>query len=156
MANVADPGPMLEMHDVQAMARAIGLAVTTLEIRQAEDIATVFEGLKARAEALYVCGDPLTNANRIRINTLALGTRLPTVHSVGVEGGGLISYGVSFAALFRRAAEMVDNILRGAKPADIPVEPPIKFDLIINLTTARALGLEIPPSLLARADEVIE
>jgi putative ABC transport system substrate-binding protein len=156
MANAADPGPMIEMREVQAMARALGLEVTTFEIRRAEDIAPVFEGLKGRAAALYVCGDPLTNANRIRINTLALGARLPTMLSVSVEGGGLISYGVSFPDLFRRAAEMVDKILRGAKPADIPVEQPTKFDLHINLTTAKALDLEIPPSLLARADAVIE
>jgi putative ABC transport system substrate-binding protein len=156
MANAADPGPMLEMREVQAMALTLGLEVTTFEIRRTEDIAPVFEGLKGRAAALYVCGDPLTNANRIRINTLALGARLPTMLSFGIEGGGLISYGVNFQDLFRRAAEMVDKIFRGAKPADIPVEQPTKFDFIINLATAKALGLEIPPILLARADEVIE
>jgi putative ABC transport system substrate-binding protein len=158
MANVADPGPMLEMREVQAMARALGLKVTTFEIRRTEDIAPAFERLKGHTEALYVCGDPLTNANRIRINTLALGARLPTMHSFReyVEGGGLISYGVSFPDLFRRAADYVDKILRGAKPADLPVEQPTKFNLVINLITARALGLSLPPQLLARADEVIE
>ena len=102
--------------------------------------------------------DPLVNTHRIRINTLALGARLPTMHGAReyVEAGGLMSYGPNFPDLFRRAADFVDKILRGAKPADIPVEQPTKFDLVINLTTAKALGLEVPPTLLARADEVIE
>ena len=102
--------------------------------------------------------DPLVNTNRIRINTLALGARLPTMHGIReyVEAGGLMSYGPNFPDLFRRAADYVDKILRGAKPADIPVEQPTKFDLVINLTTAKALGLDVPPTLLARADEVIE
>ena len=98
------------------------------------------------------------NTNRIRINTLALGARLPTMHGFreAVEAGGLIFYGPSFADLFRRAADYVDKILRGTKPGDIPVEQPTKYDLIVNLITAQALGIEIPPTLLARADEVIE
>ena len=98
------------------------------------------------------------NANRVRINTLALGLRLPTMHGYReyVEAGGLISYGPNIPNLFQRAAEFVDKILRGAKPADIPVEQPTKFDLVINLTTAKALGLTIPESFLLRADEVIE
>ena len=102
--------------------------------------------------------DPLVITNRIRINTLALGARLPTMHGLReyVEAGGLMSYGPNFPDLFRRAADYVDKILRGAKPADIPVEQPTKFDLVINLTTAKALGLTVPPTLLARADEVIE
>ena len=104
------------------------------------------------------CADPLVNTNRIRINTLALGARLPTMHGAReyVEAGGLMSYGPNFPDLFRRAADYVDKILRGAKPADLPVEQPTKFDLVINLTTAKALGLDVPPTLLARADEVIE
>ena len=103
-------------------------------------------------------GDPLANTNRVRINTLALGARLPTISGVReyVEAGGLMSYGPNFPDLFRRAADYVDKILRGAKPGDIPVEQPTKFDLVINLTTAKALGLDVPPTLLARADEVIE
>ena len=107
---------------------------------------------------LYVCGDPLVNANRIRINSLALGARLPTMHGSRdyVEAGGLISYGPNTPNQFRRAADYVDKILRGAKPGDIPVEQPTKFDLVVNLTTARVLGIDIPPTLLARADEVIE
>ena len=128
------------------------------EIRRPEDIAPAFEALKGRAEALYVCNDPLVTTNRIRINTLALGMRLPTMYNVRefVEAGGLMSYGPNFPDLYRRAADFVDKILRGAKPADIPVEQPTKFDLVINLKTAKALGLDVPPTLLARADEVIE
>jgi putative ABC transport system substrate-binding protein len=147
------------MNEVQAMARTLGLEVATLEIRRAEDIAPAFDTLKGRADALYVCGsDPLVNANRGPINTLALVARLPTMHSIKffVEAGGLMSYGARYPDLFRRAGDYVDKILRGAKPADIPVEQPTKFDLVINLTTAKALGLEVPPTLLARADEVIE
>jgi putative tryptophan/tyrosine transport system substrate-binding protein len=129
-----------------------------LEIRKAEDIAPALEGLKGWAEALYVGTDPLVNTNRVSINTLALNASLPSV--VGfpefVEAGGLISYGANYPALFGRAAEFVDKILRGAKPAEIPVEQPTKFDLVVNLKTAKALGLDIPPTLLARADEVIE
>ena len=104
------------------------------------------------------CTDPLMNTNRIRFNTLALAARLPTMHGIRevVEAGGLMSYGPNLPDLFRRAADFVDKILRGAKPADMPVEQPTKFDLVINLTTAKALGLEVPPTLLARADEVIE
>ena len=158
MANVGNPGAVLEMGEVQAAARTLGLEVATLEIRRAEDIAPAFEALKGRADALYVVGDPLTITNRIRINTLALGARLPTMHGSReyVEAGGLMSYGPNFPDLFRRAAEFVDKILRGAKPADIPVEQPTKFDLVVNLTTAKALGLTIPETFLVRADEVIE
>jgi putative ABC transport system substrate-binding protein len=113
---------------------------------------------RGRIEALYLCTDPLTSTHRIRINTLAAAARLPTIHSVReyVEAGGLMSYGASYPELFRRAAGLVDKILRGAKPANIPVEQPTKFELVVDLTTARAIGLELPPTLLARADEVIE
>ena len=135
MANVGNPAAVLEMGEVQATARTLGLEVATFEIRRAEDIAPAFEALKGRADALYVCADPLVNTNRIRINTLALGARLPTMYGFReyVEAGGLMSYGPNFPDLFRRAADFVDKILRGAKPADIPVEQPTKFDLVINL-----------------------
>jgi len=158
LANVGASGAVLELRDVQAQAKALGLAVTTLEIRRAEDIGPAFAALKNRVDALYVCVDPLTVTNRSRITTLALGARLPTMHGFRefVEAGGLISYGPSFPALYRRAAELVDKILRGAKPGEIPVEQPTKFDLVVNLITAQALGLTVPPTLLARADEVIE
>jgi putative ABC transport system substrate-binding protein len=158
LANVGNPGAVLDMNEVQAAARKLGLDVTTLEIHREADIAPAFEALKGRAEALYVVPDPLVNTNRVRINTLALGARLPTMHGVReyVEAGGLMSYGPSIPGQYRRAADYVDKILRGAKPGDIPVEQPTKFDLIINLTTAKALGLTIPESMLLRADEVIE
>jgi putative ABC transport system substrate-binding protein len=158
LANVGYPGAVLEMGEVQATSRSLGLEVASLEIRRAEDIAPTIEALKGRAEALYVCSEPLSNTNRLRINTLALGARLPTMHGVRemVEAGGLMSYGANVPDLFRRAADHVDKILRGTKPGDIPVEQPTKFDLVINLITAKALGLVIPPALLARADEVIE
>jgi putative ABC transport system substrate-binding protein len=127
-------------------------------MRRAEDIAPALEALKGRADALYVAPDALVNANRIRINTLALGARLPTMHGFReyVEAAGLMSYGPNVPNGFRRAADFVDKILRGTKPADLPVEQPTRFDLVINLTTAKALGLDVPPTLLARADEVIE
>ena len=158
MANAGYPAAVLEMAEVQATARTLGLEVTTLEIRRAEDIAPAFEALKGRAEALYVCSDPLTTTHRVRINTLVLAARLPMMYGVReiVEAGGLMSYGPNFLDLWRRTGDLVDKILRGAKPADIPVEQPTKFDLVINLTTAKALGLDVPPTLLARADEVIE
>ena len=158
MANVGNPAPMLEMGEVSSMARTLGLEAATFEIRRAEDIAPAFDALKGRAGALYVCVDPLLNTNRVRINTLAQGARLPTMYGVReyVEAGGLVSYGPSMLNHYRRAADYVDKILRGTKPGDIPVEQPTKFDLVINLTTAKALGIEVPATLLARADEVIE
>jgi putative tryptophan/tyrosine transport system substrate-binding protein len=158
MANVGNPFTVLELGEVQAVAGTLGLEVDTLEIRGAQDIAPAFEALKGRADALYVCTDALATTNRIRINTSALGARLPTMHGTRdyVEVGGLMSYGPNFPDLFRRAADYVDKILHGTKPGDIPVEQPIKFDLVVNLTTAKALGLDLPPTLLTRADEVIE
>jgi ABC-type uncharacterized transport system substrate-binding protein len=158
MANVGAPGAILEMREVDATARTLGLEVTTREIRQAEDISPAIEGLRSRADALYVATDPLVFNNRIQINSLAQNGGLPTIYGAReyVDAGGLMSYGPNWTDLFRRAAEQVDKILRGAKPADIPVEQPTKFDLIINLKTAKALGLTVPPSLLGRADEVIE
>jgi putative tryptophan/tyrosine transport system substrate-binding protein len=144
--------------EAQAAARKLGLEVTTSEIRRGEDIAPAFDALKGRADALYVCTDPLVNTHRIRVNTLALAARLPTIHGLReyVEAGGLMSYGPNLPDLMRRAADYVDKILRGATPGDIPVEQPTKFDVVINLTTAKALGLQIPDKLLALADEVIE
>jgi len=158
MANAGYPAAVLEESEVQAAAHTLGLEVATLEIRQAEDIAPAFEALQARADALYVVSEPLVNTYRIRVNNLALGARLPTMHGFRelVEAGGLMSYGPNFPDLYRRAADYVDKILRGAKPAELPVEQPTKFDLVINLTTAKILGITVPPTLLARVDEVIE
>ena len=158
IANVGYPAAALDMREVETATRVLGLEAVKLEIQRAEDIAPGLDALRARADALYVCGDPLVVANRIRINILALGARLPAMYSSReyVEGGGLMSYGPNTTDLFRRAAEYVDKILRGSKPGDIPVEQPTKFELAIHLTTAKVLGIQIPPSLLARADEVIE
>jgi putative tryptophan/tyrosine transport system substrate-binding protein len=158
IGNVEYAATVLEMGQAQAAARTLGLEVVRSEIRRAEDIAPAFEALKGAAQALYVCADATINANHARINTLALGARLPTMHGVRdyVEAGGLMAYGPNLPDLYRRAADYVDKILRGAKPADLPVEQPTKFDLVINLVTAQALGLTVPPTLLARADEVIE
>jgi putative ABC transport system substrate-binding protein len=158
IGNVANSLAVLEMSEVQAAAARFGLEAAALEIRRAQDIALAFEALRGGADALYVVADPLINTNRARIHTLAMGARLPAIYNAKehVEAGGLMSYGPNFPELYRRAAEYVDKILRGAKPADIPVEQPTKFDLVVNLTTAKALGLDIPPTLLARADEVIE
>jgi ABC-type uncharacterized transport system substrate-binding protein len=157
MAHVGNPGAVLELAGIQAAAGALGLEVSTLEIRRAEDIAPTFDMLKS-VDALYVETDALMSTHRIRINTLALAARLPTMHGgrAYVEAGGLMSYGPNYTDLFRRAADLVDKVLRGQKPGDIPVEQPTNFDLIINLTTAKALGIDVPPMLLARADEVIE
>jgi putative tryptophan/tyrosine transport system substrate-binding protein len=158
LINVGNAAAVRELGEVQAAARTLGLEVITLEIRRAEDIAPAIEALKSRTEVLYVPSDPLFTPNRIRINTLALSARLPTIFFERdyVDAGGLMSYGPNRSDMFRRAAELVDKILRGAKPADIPVEQPTKFDLVINLTTAKALGLTIPEWFLLRANEVIE
>jgi putative tryptophan/tyrosine transport system substrate-binding protein len=158
IGNAGNSLAVLEMSEVQAAASRLGFEAATLEIRRAEDIAPAFEALKGRADALYVVADPLVNTNRARIHTLAMGARLPAIYNARehVEAGGLMSYGPYFPELYRRAADFVDRILRGAKPGDIPVEQPTKFDLVINLTTAKALGLEVPPALSARATEVIE
>ena len=158
LTNPESPNAALELPEAETSARARGLDVAVLEIRRADDVVTVFGSLKNRSDALYVITDPLVSTYRIRINTLALGVRLPTIYGFRelTESGGLMSYGPYFPALYRRTAEFVDKILRGTKPADIPVEQPTKFELVINLTTAKALGLEVPPMLLARADAVIE
>jgi putative tryptophan/tyrosine transport system substrate-binding protein len=158
LANIGYPAAMLEMNEVERMTRTLDIQVILLEIRRGEDIPAGFATLKGQAEALYVCTDPLISTHRIRINTLAAIARLPTMHSVReyVEAGGLMSYGASYPDLFRRAAGIVDKILRGARPGDIPVEQPTKFDFVVDLTTAKAIGLDLPSTLLARADEVIE
>jgi putative ABC transport system substrate-binding protein len=158
LADIGNPIIVLELDEVQATARTLGLDVVISKIRRSEDIAPAFEALKGRADALYVPLDPLLTTNRIRIITLALGARLPAIYSVReyVDAGGLMSYGPNIPDLWRRAADYVDKILRGAKPGNLPVEQPTKFDLVINLTTAKALGLTVPPTLLTRADEVIE
>jgi putative ABC transport system substrate-binding protein len=160
LAVMADgnPGTILETSAVQAAARTLGLDVVTMNIRQAEEIAPAFETLKGQVDALYICAVPLVNTNRVQISTLALYARLPTVNGFreAVEAEALMSYGPNFPDLFRRTAVYVEKILRGAKPGDIPVEQPTKYDLVVNLKTAKALGLTIHESFLLRADEVIE
>ena len=158
MVNADAPAAMLEMADTERTAHALGLEVVTLKIRGARDIVPAFESLKGRADALFVPPEPLALTNRVRINILAAAGRLPTIYGFReyVEAGGLMSYGASLPDQFRRAGDYVDKILRGTKPGDIPVEQPSKFDLVVNLTTAKALGLIIPESFLVRADEVIE
>jgi putative ABC transport system substrate-binding protein len=156
--NAGSPNVVLEMSQAQAAGGALGLEIIMSEIRSGEDIAHAFDTLSGQAEALYVCGDPLVNTYHIRINTLAHGARLPTMtgYREFVEAGGLMSYGADLTELFRRAAEFVEKILRGTKPADIPVEQPTKFELIVNLTTAKAIGLKLPEAFLLRSDQVIE
>jgi putative ABC transport system substrate-binding protein len=158
IGNGDNPAVVLEMGDVQSTAHKLGLDAATSEIRRAEDIAPAIEAFKGRADALYVASDTLMNTNRARINTFALAARLPTMlgNREYVETGGLISYAANYPDLFRRAGDYVDKILRGAKPGDLPIEQPIKFDLVINLTTAKALGLKVSETFLARADQVIE
>jgi putative ABC transport system substrate-binding protein len=158
MFDVGNPQPVLEMGETQAAARTLGLEVAPLVIQRADDIAPAFAALKPQADALYVAVDQLVVANLTRILTLALGARLPTIFSTRdfVKAGALMSYGPNYSDLFRHSADYVDKILRGTKPGDIPVEQPTKFELVINLTTAKALGLTIPESFLARADEVFE
>jgi putative tryptophan/tyrosine transport system substrate-binding protein len=158
LLDVGNPFSARDNAEVQRMAQTIGVEVDTYEIRRDEDIARAFETFKGRAQALYVPSVPLLFANRTQIENLALAARLPTMHGVRelVEAGGLISYGPHWPDMWRRAANFVDKILRGAKPADLPVEQPTKFELVVNLKTAKAIGLTIPPTLIVRADEVIE
>jgi putative tryptophan/tyrosine transport system substrate-binding protein len=158
LGNVGYAGVVDEMRQVQTAGKVLGVEIDQLEIRRAEDIATAFERLTSGAQALYVCPDPLVNANRVRISILALGLRLPTMFGFRehADPAGLMSYGTNIPDLFRRAGEYVDKILRGAKAGELPVEQPTKFELVVNLTVAKALGLKLPESFLLRADEVIE
>jgi putative ABC transport system substrate-binding protein len=158
MGNVNVPNVTLEMNEVQNVAPRLGIEVRRLEVHKTEDIVPGIEALAGKVQALYVCTDPLITTHTVRINTLALTEKLPTMYAFReyVRQGGMMSYGPNFPDLFRRAGDFVDKILKGAKPADIPVEQPVKFDLIVNLTTAKALGLAIPEVFLVRANEVIE
>jgi putative ABC transport system substrate-binding protein len=158
LANVGYPASVLEMNEVSTTARASGLAVMRLEIKRREEIAAALGSVGDGADALYVCTDPLMNTSRAVISASALAARLPTMHSEKqyVEAGGLVSYGPDVFDLFRRAAEYVDKILRGARPGDLPIAQPTKFELVVNLHAAKALGVAIPPAVLTRADEVIE
>jgi len=156
--NVGSPLIALEMEGVKADAAKLGLDTFRLEVTKAEEIVPALQALNGRADALYICSDPFLTTYRVRINTMAVAQKLPTMNAFReyVVAGGLLSYGPNFPDLFRRSADYVDKILRGAKPADIPVEQPVKFDLVINNTTAKAIGLTIPEQFLLRANEVIE
>jgi putative ABC transport system substrate-binding protein len=158
LGNVSSPNAVLEMNAAQAAAINLGIEVIRLEIDKASEIDSAIESVTGRAEALYVCTDPLMTMNQVRISTWAIRHRIPTIQAFRqyVDAGALMSYGPNFQDLFRRAADFVDKILRGAKPSDLPVEQPVKFDLVVNATTAKALGLTIPESFLVRATEVIE
>jgi putative tryptophan/tyrosine transport system substrate-binding protein len=158
MVNADISQAVQEMAEAQTAARKLGLDAITREIRRADDIGSAISSLKGHADVLYVVSDTLANTNRSHINSLALVGKLPTIHGNReyIEAGGLISYAANYPDLFRHAADYVDKILHGTKPAELPVEQPTKFDLVINLTTAKALGLTIPESFLLRADEVIE
>jgi ABC-type uncharacterized transport system substrate-binding protein len=158
MGNAGAAGSLADMSETEDAARKLSLEVRRFEFRRSEDIAPLFDTMEGNADAIYVASDPLVTTNRLRINVLALGARLPTMHAIREHAtdAGFIAYGTNFPDLFRRAGDLVDKVLRGVKPGDIPVEQPTKFDLVINLITARALRIAVPPMLLARADEVIE
>jgi ABC-type uncharacterized transport system substrate-binding protein len=158
LGNFGSPLIALEMEGVKEDGAKLGLETFKLEVTKAEEIVPGLQGLNGVADALYICSDPFLTTYRVRINTLAIAQKLPTINAFReyVVAGGLLSYGPNFPDLFRRSADYVDKILRGAKPADIPVEQPVKFDLVINNTTAKAIGLIIPEQFLLRADEVIE
>ena len=158
MANQGYAAAAREMSEVQAAARTLDLETKLFEIHQSNDISAVIEALKGNTDALYVCIDPLTDTNQIMIAKSATAARIPTMPGFrdGVRAGSLIFYGPNIVELFRRAADLVDKVLRGTKPADIPVEQPTKYELVINLKTAKALGITVPQSMLVAADEVIE
>jgi len=158
LADTDNPFVKLDVSQLRQAGAGLGVEVATFEMRRGEDIDPAFEALKGRAQALYVPPTPVALVNRVRINTLALAAHMPTTLAVReyVEAGGLMSYGPDWPHMWGRAANFVDKILRGAKPAELPVEQPTKFDLVINLTTAKALGLTVPDKLLALANEVIE
>jgi putative tryptophan/tyrosine transport system substrate-binding protein len=158
LANAGYPVSVKEVGEVQTAARKLDIEITRLEIRRAEDIAPAFESIERQADAIYIVDDGLVSANSARIAAFAQAARLPAMFSerAYVEAGALVSYGPVFSDLFRRAAEYVDKILRGTKPGDLPVQQPTKFEFVLNLKAAKAIGLTVPDKLLALTDEVIE
>lgn len=157
--NPASPVEPLGFQELLAAARMAGVEIQSIEVRTPDDYTAAFASVTGnRADALYAFGNPVNFKNRQLIADFASKSRLPSIYEerLFVESGGLLSYAPSFTDLFRRAATYVDKILKGAKPADLPVEQPTKFELVINLKTAKAIGLTIPQSLLQRADEVIQ
>ena len=156
---VMAPAEPPQWEETKAAARTLAIEPQLLDVRKPEDLGRAFEtAIRQRADALVVGINVLTQANRRPIADLATKHRLPAIYASRefVDAGGLVALGVSYPDLYRRAATYVDKILKGAKPADLPIEQPTKFELIINLKTAKALGLEVPPMLLTRADEVID
>ena len=159
LLNMSSPAEPPQWEETKAAARTLAIEPQLLDVRKPEDLGRAFEtAIRQRADALVVGINVLTQANRRPIADLATKHRMPAIYASRefVDAGGLVVLGVSYPDLYRRAATYVDKILKGAKPADLPIEQPTKFELIINLKTAKALGLEIPPTVLARADEVIE
>ena len=159
LANPTNPSNAPQLKDTSGAARTLGVSLQVLEIRSAADLDTAFQAAaRERANALVTLDDLLIFTERERIVALAASRRLPAMYgwSQFPPTGALMSYGVDFRSMYKQAATLVDKILKGAKPADLPIEQPTKFELVINLKTAKALGLTIPPSLLARADQVIE
>ncbi len=153
-----DPAKIAEFKEIEVAARPLGVQLQALEVRSLEDFESAFKAAtRVKAAALLVLPTTITNTHRKRIAELAAKNRLPTVFAASqFLEGGLMSYGPDYADLFRRAATYVDKILKGAKPAELPVEQPTKFELIINLKTAKQIGVTIPPNVLARADKVIK
>ncbi|QPF93746.1 ABC transporter substrate-binding protein [Bradyrhizobium commune] len=158
LVNVNYAGLKQEVAGIRAASTRMNIDVDLIEIEKADDIGPALSKLAGQTDALYVYSEPLTNANRAQIIAAATAAKIPTIFGFRefVDAGGLISYGPNFVELFSRAAEFTDKILRGATPADMPIELPVKFDLIINLKAARAIGLAISENVLTRADEVIE
>jgi putative ABC transport system substrate-binding protein len=158
MANAENPGSLVELRQAGDTARKLGLDVVPIEVRKGEEIDAAIAAVRGKAEGLYVVADSMMNNERVRLGTLSVGARMSSMFGSRdwVAAGGLMSYGPSFVDLFRRSGDYVDKILRGTKPQDLPVEQPTKFDLILNLVTAKALGITVPHTVLARAHEVIE
>jgi putative tryptophan/tyrosine transport system substrate-binding protein len=159
LSNPASPNHTAMISNVKPAARTLGVEILFLEASGLGEFDRVFAAMaNQRVGALFIFGDPMLGVHRARLAELAVQYRLPSMHTnrLHVEAGGLMCYGPSFSDLWRRAATYVDKILKGARPADLPVEQPTKFELVINLKTAKAIGIEIPQSMLLRADEVIE
>jgi putative ABC transport system substrate-binding protein len=158
LGDYTNPVTALEANVLKAAGGSRPVEIVAMDVRQVGDIAPVLERHRPDIQAIYAVSQPIITANAVQVNGLALAARLPTMHGFreNAAGGGLVSYGADLIDLYRRGAEIVDKVLRGARPADIPVEQPTRFTLVIDLATAKALGLSVPPLLITRADEVIE
>ena len=159
LSNPTSPYSILVVRETEAAAPVLGVQLQPLEVRAAEDFDRTFQAaIRGRANALIVVDDGLFFRHRVRIAALAAKSRLPAIYSFreSVDAGGLMSYATNLADSYRRAATYVDKILKGAKPADLPVEQPMRFELVINMKTAKALGITFPPSIMVRADRVIQ